>query len=323
MKKNYLFIAASFLAINSFAQPTLTGTQLNPVIGEVMNLRNAAYTNHGTNGSNQTWDFSSMPTTASQTMTVIPSTAQYPGTNQGHNAGGGNILYAIVDATQQAYKYQNAGGVLISFTDPQKYLTLPLSSSTNTSDAFEATFTNGGVFFTRAGSTNFEYVGYGTITTPYGTFPNSIKLHVTQSYTDTYTDFGGGVIDYEFDGYYWYAAGIHQPIFSILSLSMDGDLFENSVFFQSSSLEISENIAESSVLFPNPTTNDLNFAIANIDEAIHLTVVDLNGSVVSNEVVSKVNDIYSISVQDLNPGIYFAEIELADGSIARKKFQKI
>jgi hypothetical protein len=180
MTKNYLFIAASFLAINSFAQPTLTGAQLNPIIGEVMNLRNAAYTAHGSNGSNQTWDFSNVSTTTAQTLTIVPTTAQYPGTNIGYDYGGGTVHFGMVDATQQAYKYQIGSGTVITFSDLQKTITLPLNSSTNTSDDFTATFSSGGFPFTRQGTSNFESVGFGTIITPYGTFPNSIKLKVTQ-----------------------------------------------------------------------------------------------------------------------------------------------
>jgi|GEM_PF-3261728 len=322
MKKIYFLLSAATTALSSIAQPTLTGLQLNPVIGETIMVSAGDFADHGTNGSNQSWNFSNLSTFGASGFTVTPSTSAYPGTNMAYDYDGVNIIYGVFDATQQAFKYINSFGTIYTFSDSQRFIPLPLNSSTNSTDSFLATYTDG-VNYIRSGSSAISYKGFGTLTTPFGTYLNCLKIELTQSSTDTYTEQGGGVIEYETTAHYWFAAGYHHPILSLISSLNDGDLIEYSQIFNSSSLGISENIAENYVVYPNPTTNELNIAIPNTSGDVSLTVINMNSQVVSKETIRAISNEYTISVSNLDSGIYFVAIELADGTVARKKFQKI
>lgn len=324
MKKNYLFIAAGFLTISSFAQPTLTGLQLNPVIGETMVVDLGEYADHGSIGNNQTWNFSGLEVFGQTIATMIPSSSEFPGTNMGFDLGGGTILYSQIDATQQSYKYQNTPWQSFSFSDPQRFISLPLSSSTNNADAFSGTMIeNNVVVGTRVGSTTLVYKGFGTVITPHGSFTNSLKMQLTQSTTDTYIS-DGHTDNIELMNYYWFVAGIHNPVMGLFSSSFNGETpLQYSQIFVSSTLSTSQNILENSVFYPNPTSDELNVISPNTTEDLTVSVIDLNGQVVFEETIDSFNNVFTISVSNLNPGIYFAEIKLVDGSIARKKFQKI
>ena len=89
MKKNLLTILTAITIFSSvaIAQPTLTSSNSNPVIGDIITLQSYSYTSPGSAGANQTWNFSSITQTTasavSSTCTAVsPSNAAtFPGSN--------------------------------------------------------------------------------------------------------------------------------------------------------------------------------------------------------------------------------------------------
>ncbi len=77
-------------------------------------------------------------------------------------------------------------------------------------------------------------------------------------------------------------------------------------------------VANAITLFPNPTTEKLNFSIQGMDNTI-VTVVDMNGKIVLNTTVSSSN---SIDVAGLNTGVYFAQFEVNQKQISYKFVKK-
>lgn len=62
MKKKLLksFAIITACSTAAFAQPTLTATGINPVVGDAYTTKMCNYVSPGSAGANQTWDLSSM-----------------------------------------------------------------------------------------------------------------------------------------------------------------------------------------------------------------------------------------------------------------------
>lgn len=319
MKKIYVNTFCFFSLVAAYAQPTLTGADLNPVLGEEITISQGSYTNPGPSGSNQTWDFSSVLTSGSGTFLVGPSDAAHPGTNVSYDYGGGNKFWLQNDASKQEFKYQQSAGVLITFSDNQKILQFPLSSTTSVTDPFAATFTSG-VAFSRQGNSTLTYEGFGTVTTPTGTYTNCLKMKLVQIYTDTYV---GGTISYNVVVYYWYKAGYHYPIVTLGSYTTNGGApTEYSQFYAGSTLNLNENPEIETVLYPNPATHEIHFEVANEGAVEAIKVYDVKGHLI-HEVVEAMDGQATIQLSDFNAGFYFLEAQLSNGSVVRKKFQKV
>ena len=71
-------------------------------------------------------------------------------------------------------------------------------------DTHLATFNSQGVDFTRSGTSSWNVDGWGSVTTPNGTYDNVVRVHQTQIYTDTYI---GGTLDYSVEIYMWVSPG--------------------------------------------------------------------------------------------------------------------
>ena len=319
MKKHYsllFFVAAANFAL---AQPSLTAADLNPVIGEqITTIRATTMIPHGANGANVSWDFSAATQQAASTVYMRASSAAHPGTNLVLDYPGQAQLYYQNDNTQQSIKYQDAGGVLITFSDQMKMMGFPLNSNTSFTDAFAATFANGGTNFVRTGNTTITYMGYGTMKTPTGTYTNAIKIKFEQIYKDEYDN---DEINYNTTAYYWYKAGIHMPIASSVTFTNDISPVaqEYTDYFASSILGIESISAVDFQIYPNPVNDILNINLGDGFKNTQTRVLNINGQ----ELMLLENSTSKLDVSSVLAGIYFLEIKLENGQIATKKFQKL
>jgi len=71
-------------------------------------------------------------------------------------------------------------------------------------------------------------------------------------------------------------------------------------------------------LYPNPTSDILNFSIKNL-EGSPVTVIDLNGRVVLNTTVSTDNN---INIENLIKGVYFVQLEVENKAVNYKVIKK-
>ena len=110
MKKYLLFINYIFTTILSTAQPILTATNSNLVVGEINSITLYNWIAQGNSGANQNWNFSSITTGTNSnimnfTMTTVPSTilAIYPNANIVLDYGFGGNIYKTSSAEFQTY----------------------------------------------------------------------------------------------------------------------------------------------------------------------------------------------------------------------------
>jgi hypothetical protein len=199
-----------------------------------------------------------------------------------------------------------ASGVTINFSDPMKMLQFPLSMGTSGNDTHYSTFVSGGVTFTRSGTTSWEVDGYGTVTTPNGTYTNVLRVHQTQIYTDTYQS---GVIDYNVDIYLWIKAGIHFPVASMTDVVTTLSDYNYGSYY-SGTAALDEVSAVSFEVFPNPAQEELH-VIAATHPAKEVIISDLSGKVVTRQVPIE----QIVDLREMLPGMYLVQIVLEDGSI--------
>jgi len=71
-------------------------------------------------------------------------------------------------------------------------------------------------------------------------------------------------------------------------------------------------------LYPNPTSDIINFSIRDI-EGTSVTIIDINGRTVLNTVISSDNN---INIENLNKGVYFVQLEVENKAVSYKIIKK-
>jgi hypothetical protein len=79
-------------------------------------------------------------------------------------------------------------------------------------------------------------------------------------------------------------------------------------------LSINDNLISSISIYPNPVTTSLYISNDNNIEIKNISVTDINGRVIKNEL----GTLTQINVSDLNSGVYFVTIETAEGKTTKK-----
>ena len=177
--------------------------------------------------------------------------------------------------------------------------------------------------------------GWGTLTTPFGTF-QTLRIKSTVAAIDSiyYSSFGFGTnitrpLRYEFK---WLATGMKIPVLKIDASDVAGTITVNNVRYIDSNridvpqVGIVENIAESPTLFvyPNPCVNEvmLHFNITKT-APVKIIIFDVFGKTVAdivNQIQIKGTYQKLISTKDLHlsPGIYFLNLQTNNYSEVQK-----
>ncbi|MGZ3863473.1 MAG: T9SS type A sorting domain-containing protein [Bacteroidia bacterium] len=335
MKKSLqLFLGITTLASASLlAQPTLTATGCNFAIGDVYTSKTASYVSPGSAGANQTWNLSAMTGTATTTYTgVAVSSTPYASTFS-------SASISMKSSTAGTYGYYNTSSsamsvkglvtpsgtttVVFNYSNPEDYLHYPFNYNNSYVDAFQATFTSAGYNYVRRGVDSVQYDGYGTLTTPTGTYNNVVRVHMIENYQDStnFPGIGAYIITYRDDLYMWYLNGNHYPIASVFTLTSSlsspttGGSYLTTVAV---GVEEENAVISSCRLFPNPASNNINVSV-NLSESQKVEIKLFNtlgaqvNSTVSAEGIVGAND-FKIDVSALPEGVYFAQIHL-DGNL--------
>lgn len=315
----------------SIAQPTLSGTGTNPVIGESTTYTGTSYFSAGPSGASQTWNFATYtgtPSTPSNVVTVgsTPSGSSFPSANIAINTGGG-APYSYQKTSATAYQnYGNvaSSGVVMSYSNPEDYLRFPFTYLNTYIDPWATTFVNAGYTFYRTGTTTITADGYGTLITAAGTFTNVTRVHMVQDYQDSAYFGTPYVITYLNDEYFWYVNGTHAALAATFDFTSSAGSPVQGSFFLGTAVGIDDiNASLSNVnLFPNPATDHLtvDFTLTE-NKAVQVQVFNAIGQEME---ISQYGDgmtgsnTIRLNVTDLPEGIYYAQIML-DGNIAATK----
>jgi hypothetical protein len=337
MKKTLLkTLTVSFLAAAtvSIAQPTLTATGTNPVIGNSFTYTGTGYFNPGASGAGQTWNFSTLSGTtggASNCVSVAstPNGASFPNANIAfNNTGTSNYSYfKTSSAAYQSYGNVSSAGVVMSNSNPEDFLRFPFAYTNSYTDPWAVTFVNGGATFYRTGNTTVTADGYGTLIIPSGTFTNVMRVHFVQNYKDS-ANFGGTpyIITYTNDEYMWYSNSAHAALAATFTFSSTPGGGSSAGFYLGSPVGIDEisGYLDGFRVFPNPVQDDLTIDFNLIESSAYVVSIynTLGQSVLRSESESQAIGKTSVqmNVSELTEGIYFAEILLDNNRRISRRF---
>lgn len=296
MKKIYVsFSLLTFFAAGAIAQPTLTGATTNPVIGESFLVHSIAYTSPGSAGANVTWNFSNVSSTGTSTVSYVnpsatPFGSNFPNATVALSLGSG--AYDYYSGTTSAFSREGSANssTYIPYSDAEKLLHYPVTYNSSNTDNLYSTYTSNSVSLTRSGTTTSTADGYGTLILPYGTLTDVMRVKIEQNYEDSYqsTPF----YDYQVTIYVWYKAGIHYPVFSLTSTSINGGSpVEYASYLDASAVGVGINesvMAQSLNVFPNPSSDVVNvsFSLESASD-VKLSVFNMLGEAVITSAVEE------------------------------------
>ncbi|MEL7531022.1 MAG: T9SS type A sorting domain-containing protein [Bacteroidota bacterium] len=290
MKTFFSLICCLSLTTFVWAQATINAnTVLN--IGESAPVKlGLDYWNPGPAGANQTWDFSALghnqtwdwqfydPTTTvfadsfpSANMAFALPVANSPESWSYYRFANDSLQYlgsaSILSATDSTGFYQ------ILEEDPDLELVFPFTYETSVSDQAH------GVQWVDAGGMTFEQTrdkittrtvdAYGSLTTPYGTFNNVLRVRTTESIADTLRTIIPVASSQEIVRYTWYSADeryvlMHMDSIAVLSFGLPVDINHAHMFRAgeiTTSLEQDRLAAQLALkAFPNPTRERLSLS---------------------------------------------------------------
>lgn len=318
MKKIYIF-AALFISSNALFAQSLSRTDIGYTAGENYSMYpSTTQTNPGAAGTGVTWDLSAL--TAGTPVTVassVNSGGTFPSANLKLTQSNGGIIYYNVTNSVLDVVGIDAGGTVFTYSNPATYLQFPVTPSQNYTDQFACSFTVSGYNFTRTGSTQTEFSGYGTLITPNGTFTDVVRLKSTQTITDVYSL---GTINSTIISFNWYKAGVHHELANVSATTSNGNTtYSNYYATVPANLGLEENELINLSVFPNPSTDVLHISSDEVISKVEFYTI--SGELSLNHLMNENNKV-EINIADLNSGMYLVKVYGKDGSISVQRITK-
>jgi hypothetical protein len=355
MNKNYILVLMLCVGLKSSAQINLSQNDFANAGDQILVSRADAMTavDLTTTGANQTWDFSFLVPQSQDTLSFL--SVGSTGTNYtvffsniGINSNRSNIAiangtlptipglpitlsdpYSFYYKSSTDYKQQGLGITISGFQTPIAYTSkdflylFPVNY--NNSDSCNAAWN---FSLTGLGYYGFEQKrvnhadGWGTITTPYGSF-SALRIRTELYAKDTlYADTlgtGFGIERPKVVEYKWITNNQKIPILQINTTDVVGNEVVTDIIYRDSLRNVGvENISlsQSSKLYPNPAHeySVLNFYI-NKSADVVLRLTDTKGSTLMEKLLTGLqpgSHSQIIGTQLLGKGIYYLSISTAD-----------
>ncbi|MDW3648816.1 MAG: T9SS type A sorting domain-containing protein [Bacteroidia bacterium] len=336
-----LFLVFSFQGLS--AQTTLTSAS-NPQIGQSWDavLSDPTGFDPGPGGANQSWNFANLDTAEAPALfsfevlapTGNPLASDFPSAT--------HIIYWEIFGFE-LYQYEFAdqservtlGGVS---WDPSDSSLLNKTLYTDNDDAlkYPLTYQDSYTFSSRQEVSGFGFTavygiegevtadGYGSLTTPAGTFTDVLRFRVQRIRIDS--SFFVGQKDTAVQ-YIWMQEGNATALLVYEtttnedeepSLNWTSPNNANGIFGPLAKKEKEINI------FPNPGSSNFQLELSDfsLHEDIQIEVLDLQGKLLYEKEMRNNGNIIPLSLVDFSPGIYLISLRDTEGNWARKKLIK-
>jgi hypothetical protein len=316
MKKIYLVLFASVIGLNAKAQLTLTKTNNEPVIGNIVN--NAEYDSTTVvtkaTGSGMNWNFQSL-TTASFTEVITYTTVANPGfqsianIDKLRNGGNPETYNNTASNISIVGFYDSSGPALTSFaSNTGVWMNWPTVFGNSNSDTFSGTETSPTYTNTWSGTISYTAAGSGTVTLPDGTKHNNclqLKKVIVIVITGASPTSTMIIQNYE----YWSSSQRH-PILTIEYQTVkSGTVIQNgfNAFVNTAALtgvQQQQIVNKEPKIYPNPAIDKFMIDLPNNEIAEQVDVYDVKGSLVLSEKNTK-----SVRTTSLTRGVYFVKVK--------------
>lgn len=337
MKKSLrlFFGAALLVSTGTVAQPTLTASGSNMVVGDQLVQSTADAVSPGSAGASQTWNLSSMTTAGTETISVVepdstPNGSSYPSANVAAQTTAATGYYNAGSTSFQNYG-SVAAGITIAYSNPEDLMQYPFTFNDSYTDTWGGQFITNGVTVYRAGTTTVTADGHGTVTTPSGTYPNALRIHLQQSYEDSANYFGTAVVStYTNDQYMWFDNNRHLAVASVYTLTTitnggSPTTTSGGTFFGAPVGIKGVQAFEGSVhLYPNPAVKQLHVNVElGQSQPLELKVFNSLGMQVGSGVIADGlpgNNVYELDVNRYSEGMYFVQAWINGTLSATRRF---
>ncbi len=276
MKTFYLFatlLVASnlFFSAQGLAQPTLTGSNTNPAIGQILNVVTTGPFIEGHAGAGQTWNFSALTSSGTGSSPVSGASTTAFGSSFANanlavsDMGSSTVSYYHADSAAWQYYGNVTGTTPVVYSDPEDLLRYPFTYTDSYTDTYAGTYLSNALVY-RKGTVSVTADAYGTLILPSGPHPNALRVHRIETQLDSM--FYNGVPNYNTyyrSEYAWYIPGntlqVAYTDSVILQNGVNGSIgipiyilyggFSEKVF---TGIEDEGNLLNTVLIFPNPST---------------------------------------------------------------------
>lgn len=312
------------------AQPTITGNN-NPAHGDSYTFFFSDTSNviPGGGGAGMTWDLTGLTVTSSLTGAYIscpggPGCASFPGSTLVLSMSDGTKEYYRADNMVYANTGSDSGTLQVAYTDPEEIVQYPSAFSSAHSDDFEGSYQDGTQGYIRDGNVNVQADGWGTLMLPTGTFTNVLRIHYTETFSDSAIG-QPGLFNYISDNYLWLSPTHRGPLASIKIRSAGGAPAVTSAYYTNQVPTGIEDITgqqqDGILLYPNPVANESRLYLSIVSPsrtAAVITVADINGRITPVQEITQFGNNYILNVENLPKGLYIVRIENGTQVVSRK-----
>lgn len=329
MKHLLLFSTLLCAAAGSaVAQPIFTQQNFSGMIGDTYVVHDfpSATEEPGANGANQTWNFAGIGQGMTQTIEITdpadtPMGADYPTATFAGVIGGSQYIFMRID-NSGLYTVGAAmpGGIDLQYSNVRTEMVFPITFGHSFSDHSTYTSTVGGLTMNTEADITITADGYGSITTPSGTFSNALRLHAVENSISTMDVGGGGEVEIvsETESYLWMVSGVPLPVFSHITVTSQGQAPSTSLRYMSGiTTDVSEAPEVEVTIYPNPAIEYLKIEAPEVSGQMTVDVMDVKGALVTSY-TGAANTIAEIGVGHLENGIYFVHVTTEEGFIVKK-----
>lgn len=325
----------SGLAATSLAQPTLTASGVSPMVGDkfTINVCDPTGVVQGPSGANQTWTFTSLTTTQTDTgrvtscVTSTPNCSSFPGSTMvltGPGITHGKTYITTTSAKRSQIGYYAAADTQLVLSDPMDELHYPFNYGDTYDDPFAGTFTFGPINAHHSGNIHVVADAWGKLILPTRTDDNTMRVYSYQQFKDSAYIFGPIVQVYDVKTYAWYKDGYHSALLTITSVTSvpAGTFAQNFVAYAPTYIADVEAVAKVSLfdLYPNPASDALNVRFsATGNEQVTVSLIDMLGrtELIAAGEYSGMQDI-SYNTSSLPRGIYIVRLQAGSETMTKK-----
>lgn len=346
MKKNLLLIATTFVGLTSFGQFDQGNA---PAVGDGATLYTVdsmatAYENE--TGASATWNYSDLVgyANASKALTVYdasatPEASDYPNSTLAVDIENFLITYYTSTATERVsqgfiFTEPNLGDVRAVFdTDDAKMMDYPFAQGASQMDDFAGTtyfsFQGNPVTAPTTGGIETSVDGLGTLKLADNDYSNVTRYKIVDTtLVDVQIPILGGMYELIRTQYEYYvldpsSPNSSLPIFVHASIKFGPEggapISDFSLVLSkeepSQFAGLEKNGLSQTVVYPNPTSNQLSVQLPSEVNAAQINITDAAGRTVLNTTQS--SSVQTIDVSPLNKGMYFMTI--SNGNVSTTK----
>ncbi len=330
MKNFTLLLALVTFSSIALSQPTLDSESFyNPGDQVVGFAVDPSGVNDGTDGANQTWDFSQFQTQGESNfwggLIVHPSELSdfdlFSDANVAMVLNDGTIRYWSNDESGLTAIGQGGDHDILQLNDANSWLSYPFSYGSSISDEANGTLFGACNDFQWESVSETQGVGYGTLVLPSGTFENVLKIRRI-SFTNQINEEIGMERENNIVEHFWFQPGVAGPLLYMRSWSNNGcpgmnEGVEIVYTLPSQNTNTPNEISSEDItlsVFPNPasTTTHLNIRTGAFTEA-EIWVSDLLGKNVlqigDKEQIENTR-LFDINLGILQPGVYVVNVKM-------------